>query len=294
MCSGCWTPHSTILPKEYLPQGRYENIRLEDGPKLVNNTEYSLTVIATDLGGNKRVRVIDKVIYDDVLPEFILTNPQSKGFINSTKLTYSLNERLIEGEIIWEPIDPTGGSPIKIILKNGELDKGSFEEIMLQNQIELIDGLLYNISIDAYDRAKNRLSILLSDSVKYDITPPDFVNIAPEAGSYVNSAIVKFTNTEKLSSASVIWERIDGKRIRTHLILLIYLLSTLKQESRNNNISTPNLINGAVYRLTLNGRDLAGNLSGVVYHNMNYDIENPELNITYPLQNPAKQYRYWL
>ena len=112
--------------------------------------------------------------------------------------------KLIEGEIIWEPIDPTGGSPIKIILKNGELDKGSFEEIMLQNQIELIDGLLYNISIDAYDRAKNRLSILLSDSVKYDITPPDFVNIAPEAGSYVNSAIVKFTNTEKLSSASVI------------------------------------------------------------------------------------------
>ena len=42
-----------------------------------------------------------------------------------------------------------------------------------------------------------------------------------------------------------------------------------------------------MYRLTLNGRDLAGNLSGVVYHNMNYDIENPELNITYPLQNPA-------
>ena len=286
--SDAGSPHSTILPKEYLPQGRYENIRLEDGPKLVNNTEYSLTVIATDLGGNKRVRVIDKVIYDDVLPEFILTNPQSKDFINSAKLTYSLNERLIEGEIIWEPIDPTGGSPIKIILKNGELDKGSFEEIMLQNQIELIDGLLYNISIDAYDRAKNRLSILLSDSVKYDITPPDFVNIAPEAGSYVNSAIVKFTNTEKLSSASVIWERIDGEEDKNspHTIdIPSEYFETGEQETSN--ISTPNLINGAVYRLTLNGRDLAGNLSGVVYHNMNYDIENPELNITYPLQNPA-------
>ena len=118
---------------------------------------------------------------------------------------------------------------------------------MLKNQIELIDGLLYNISIDAYDRAKNRLSILLSDSVKYDITPPDFVNIAPEAGSYVNSAIVKFTNTEKLSSASVIWERIDGEEDKNspHAIdIPSEYFETGEQETSN--ISTPNLINGAV------------------------------------------------
>jgi len=282
------TPHSAFLPEEYLPQGRYENIRLDDGPLLINNTEYSLTIIATDLGGNKRIRVIDKIIYDDILPDFILTNPQSKDFINSTKLTYSLSEKLIQGEIIWDPVDPTGGSSIKVILKEDEMDQGSFDELILQNQTELIDGILYNISINAYDRAENRLSILLSDSITYDIKPPDFVDIAPEAGSYVNSAIVQFTNTERLSSASVIWERIEGEEDKNspHTIdIPSEYFGKGKQETSS--ITTPNLINGTVYRLTLNGRDLAGNLSGVVYHNMNYDIENPELSIIYPLDKPA-------
>ena len=53
------SPHSAYLPKEYLPQGRYENIRLEDSLALLNNTEYSLSIIATDLGGNKRSKVIN-------------------------------------------------------------------------------------------------------------------------------------------------------------------------------------------------------------------------------------------
>jgi hypothetical protein len=158
----------------------------------------------------------------------------------------------------------------------------------LQNQTELIDGILYNISINAYDRAENRLSILLSDSITYDIKPPDFVDIAPEAGSYVNSAIVQFTNTERLSSASVVWERIEGEEDKNspHTIdIPSEYFGKGKQETSS--ITTPNLINGTVYRLTLNGRDLAGNLSGVVYHNMNYDIENPKLSIIYPLDKPA-------
>ena len=281
------TPHSAFLPEEYLPQGRYENIRLDDGPLLINNTEYSLTIIATDLGGNERIRVIDKIIYDDILPDIVLSNPQSKDFINSTKLSYDLSEELIQGEIIWDPVDPTGGSSIKVNLKEDEMDKGSFNELILQNQTELIDGILYNISINAFDRAQNKLSILLSDSITYDITPPDFVDIAPEAGSYVNSAIVQFTNTERLSSASVIWERIEGEEDKNspHTIdIPSEYFGKGKQETSN--ITTPNLINGTIYRLTLNGRDLAGNLSGVVYRNMNYDIKNPELSIIYPLDKP--------
>ena len=281
-------PHSAFLPEEYLPQGRYENIILDDGPLLINNTEYNFTIIATDLGGNKRIRVIDKIIYDDIVPGFILNNPQSKDFINTTKLTYSLSERLIQAEIIWEPVSPTGGSAIKVIMKEDEMSQGSFDELILQDQTGLIDGNLYNISINGYDRAENKLSILLSDSITYDITPPDFVDIAPEAGSYVNSAIVQFTNTEELSSASVVWERIEGEEDKNspHTIdIPSEYFGTGKQETSN--ITTPDLINGTVYRLTLNGRDLAGNLSGVVYHNMNYDIKNPELSIIYPLDKPA-------
>ena len=281
------TPHSAFLPEEYLPQGRYENIRLDDGPLLINNTEYSLTIVATDLGGNERIRVIDKIIYDDILPDIVLSNPQSKDFINSTKLSYDLSEELIQGEIIWDPVDPTGGSSIKVNLKEDEMDKGSYNELILQNQTELIDGILYNISINAFDRAQNKLSILLSDSITYDITPPDFVDIAPEAGSYVNSAIVQFTNTEQLSSASVVWERIEGEEDKNspHTIdIPSEYFGKGKQETSN--ITTPNLINGTIYRLTLNGRDLAGNLSGVVYRNMNYDIKNPELSIIYPLDKP--------
>ena len=282
------SPHSIFLAEQYLSQGRYENIRLEDAPILINNTEYSLTVIATDLGGNKRKRVVDKIIYDDILPEFIVSIPLSQEFINSTEITYVLNERLNRCTVIWEPVDPTFGSPIKVVLKDNELNSGSFNEIIFENQTGLIDGVLYNLSIDAYDRAENNLSVLLSDSISYDITPPDFVDIAPEAGSYVNSAIVKFTNTEQLFSASIIWERIDGeddeKSPHTIEIPLEYFG---KGPQETSSITTPALINGTVYRLTLNGADLAGNVSGVVYHNMNYDIENPEINIIYPLNELA-------
>ena len=52
------------------------------------------------------------------------------------------SEKLIEGAIIWEPVDLSGGSPIKVILKESEMNSGSFNEIIFENQPGLIDGLL--------------------------------------------------------------------------------------------------------------------------------------------------------
>jgi hypothetical protein len=86
----------------------------------------------------------------------------------------------------------------------------------------------------------------------------------------------------------VIWERIDGEEDKNspHTIDIPSEYFG-KGAQETSSITTPNLINGTVYRLTLNGRDLAGNLSGVVYHNMNYDVVNPEIRVIYPLQKPA-------
>ena len=41
----------------------------------MNNTIYTITLIATDLGGNKRTRTVKGVIYDDIVPEFVVTIP---------------------------------------------------------------------------------------------------------------------------------------------------------------------------------------------------------------------------
>jgi len=150
-----------------------------------------------------------------------------------------------------------------------------------------VDGVTYRLLINAADRADNNLSIILSDSVTYDITPPDFLDIAPDAGSYVNSSVLQFTNPEELSTASVKWERIGGEEDKSspHVIDVPDEYFGIGPQETSS-IITPNLTNGSIYRLTLSGRDLAGNLAGVVYHNMHFDIEPPVLEIIYPTKRP--------
>ena len=280
-------PHTALLPERFLPQGRYENIRLTEAPALVNNTVYTMTWIATDLGGNKTSRTVKGVIYDDILPEFLITVPVSGEYFNDPALSYELNEILSRGTIIWEPVSVADDSPHNVVLEDIELSLGVFNKKNFINQSALVDGVTYRLLINAADRADNNLSIILSDSVTYDITPPDFLDIAPDAGSYVNSSILQFTNPEELSTASVKWERIDGEEDKgsPHVIDVpdeYYGIGPQETSS----IITPNLTNGSIYRLTLSGRDLAGNLAGVVYHNMHFDIEPPVLEIIYPTKRP--------
>ena len=88
---------------------------------LVNNTVYTMTLIATDLGGNKTSRTVKGVIYDDIVPEFVVTIPVTGGSLNKPVLSYKLDEILSRCTIIWEPVSVADDSIHNVELKDIEL-----------------------------------------------------------------------------------------------------------------------------------------------------------------------------
>jgi len=282
-------PHKALLPETFLPQGRYENIRLTEVPILVNNTVYTMTLIATDLGGNKTSRTVKGVIYDDIVPEFVVTIPVTGGSLKAPVLSYKLDEILSRCTIIWEPVSVADDSTHNVVLKDMELSLGVFNKKNFINQSALVDGVMYRLLIDAADRAENELTVVLADSVTYDTTLPVFLDVVPAAGGYVNSAVLQFTNSEILQAGSVTWLRTDGEADggspHTMDIPAEYFGSG-PQETIN--IAAPNLVNGTIYQLTLNSTDKAGNMSvTTVLDNVHFDTEAPAVVIIYPPDRPA-------
>jgi len=170
-----------------------------------------------------------------------------------------------------------------------ELSLGVFNKKNFINQSALVDGVMYRLLIDAADRAENELTVVLADSVTYDTTLPVFLDVVPAAGGYVNSAVLQFTNSEILQAGSVIWLRTDGEADggspHTMDIPAEYFGSG-PQETIN--IAAPNLVNGTIYQLTLNGTDKAGNISvTTVLDNVHFDTEAPAVVIIYPPDRPA-------
>ena len=282
-------PHKALLPETFLPQGRYENIRLTEAPKLVNNTVYTMTLIATDLGGNKTSRTVKGVIYDDIVPEFVVTIPVTGGSLNAPVLSYKLDEILNRCTIIWEPVSVADDSTHNVVLKEMELSLGIFNKKNFINQSALIDGVMYRLLIDAADRAENELTVVLADSVTYDTTLPVFLDVVPAAGGYANSAVLQFTNSEILRAGSVTWLRTDGEAdggSPHNMVIPDEYLGSGPQETIN--IAAPNLVNGTIYQLTLNGTDKAGNMSvTTVLDNVHFDTEAPVVVIIYPPDRPA-------
>ena len=282
-------PHKALLPETFLPQGRYENIRLTEVPMLVNNTVYTMTLIATDLGGNKTSHTVKGVIYDDIVPEFVVTIPVTGGSLNAPVLSYKLDEILSRCTIIWEPVSVADDTTHNVVLKDMELSLGVFNKKNFINQSALVDGVMYRLLIDAADRAENELTVVLADSITYDTTLPVFLDVVPAAGGYVNSAVLQFTNSEILQAGSVTWLRTDGEADggspHTMDIPAEYLGSG-PQETIT--IAAPNLVNGTIYQLTLNGTDKAGNMSvTTVLDNVHFDTEAPAVVIIYPPDRPA-------
>ena len=126
---------------------------------MVNSTVYTMTLIATDLGGNKTSRTVKGVIYDDIVPEFVVTIPVTGGSLNAPVLSYKLDEILSRCTIIWEPVSVADDSTHNVVLKDMELSLGVFNKKNFINQSALIDGVMYRLLIYAADRAENELEI---------------------------------------------------------------------------------------------------------------------------------------
>ena len=66
---------------------------------------------------------------------------------------------------------------------------GSYNSDDLFNP-ELLDATTYKISINGFDRANNKGLESSISKIKVDLTPPEFSNLLPESGSFINLASI--------------------------------------------------------------------------------------------------------
>ena len=136
------------------------------------------------------------VTFDITPPEFVIIKPTNDMPVNSTTLSFSISEPIENGTITWEAqggTDPK--SPHLREIVDEQKRGGTFRSFTFENPPELIDGLIYNISITGTDLAGNKGKVVKVENIIYDITPPEFVDISPNKDAFINETDISYTLT---------------------------------------------------------------------------------------------------
>ena len=96
-----------------------------------------------------------RLFFDNTPPDIVGKYPVSNAFINLAEISYSTNEDLSQGVLSWNPID--GSQGIEIDLISNELNIGTFGIGVVNQQLDLTDGIKYDIEIKAIDGNSERL-----------------------------------------------------------------------------------------------------------------------------------------
>ena len=112
--------------------------------------------------------------------------------------------------------------------------------------------------------------------ITFTTTPPEFTGITPSTGSSVNSTNVAYTLNESITSGSVTFTRTGGTEDSSpHVVNL----SDNELNAGTTTLTNPaTLVDGAIYKITYVGVDLAGNQGADETINLTYDSSAPTLN----------------
>ena len=195
--------HTSKLVGGTLDEGEYPQVKFNPEPSLISGAWYSVIFNGTDRAGNPSSYNHGRLFFDNTPPEVSGLYPKTDSFINVPELSYSLNEDLIEGSVVWSPIE--GNEIVKIDLLSNELLTGTFCIGTLTGQTDLADGIVYNLEISIKDKALNETNITLAENITFDITKPEFTQVSPIASSRVNKQTVSWNVNENLQSGKYTW-----------------------------------------------------------------------------------------
>ncbi|MEE8335267.1 MAG: Ig-like domain-containing protein, partial [Candidatus Neomarinimicrobiota bacterium] len=154
--------HRLKLISEELTGGEHPEKSLLTETNLVTGAVYNIKLSGTDLAGNTTdTLVAENVLYDTEAPQLSINYPASNIYTTSTNIIYSLDENIVEGEIIWENNSPDQNIPLishKLELAASTQGQHSSDDYFIPS---LIDGSVYTITLSAGDKAGN-----LSEPVK--------------------------------------------------------------------------------------------------------------------------------
>ena len=278
--------HTSKLVGGTLDEGEYPQVKFNPEPSLVSGAWYSVTFNGVDRAGNPSSYSHGRLFFDNTPPEASGLYPKPGSFINVAELSYSLNEDLIEGFVVWNPVD--GAEAVKIDMLSNELLAGTFGIGTLNGQIGLEDGVVYDVEISIKDKALNETNSTLAENITFDVTKPEFTQVSPVASSRVNTQTVSWNVSENLQSGKYTWIHMGGEEdpAAPHEF---NLSDDLLKPGFGDNSKLPslNLVVNAMYRITLEGTDLAGNTGKKFVMSVVYDDIPPDLELAYPLNNSA-------
>ena len=189
-------------------------------------------------------------------------------------LSYTSTEPIDSAYIIWYPdsnfIDTKSDT---VIL--------SVEELILtdrfnpENQSELVDGVMYNPGIFAYDRAGNLSNPGIFNGVIYDITPPILTFTKPYKGAWINNQLMGMSTNEPVQKWSIDVKRTGGKN-DDNAPFFHEFLDTIRVSADVDLLDYFQLNDGSMYTFSIVAPDLAGNVSDTVYlDSIHYDVTPP-------------------
>ena len=278
--------HESKMIGDQLQDGDYPEVKFDPPPSLISGARYRVVYTGTDRAGNTSTYTLGTLFFDNEPPEISMLFPIENGFTNVNEVSYELNEPLLMANLNWTSID--GAETISIDLTGEELKPGIFTQATLANQSELSDGTVYNLAITAIDLSGNEAEISLANHVTYDKSKPKFTQVFPNTSARVNSQLIKWTVNEELISGKYTWIRMGGNADPSapHTF---ELTPDLLSPAAHDNSTLPDLelVTDAMYRITLQGTDRAGNTGKKFIMSVVYDDIPPTLEIKYPESNTA-------
>ena len=282
------SPQVMALSGAELNSGAHANITLTNAPTLVDGAIYSIAYNVTDLAGNAAVTIINtNILYDVTLPVISATAPATGSYVKDTKVSYTLSEAGLSGSITWTQTGGTadGASPHIQALTGAELNSGAHAGITLTNNPTLVDGAIYSIAYNVTDLAGNAAVAVTNTNITYDVTLPVISATTPATGSFVKDTKVSYTLSEPALSGTVTWTRTGGTADGT--VHTQALAGAELNSGAHANIvlaNAPTLVDGAVYSISYDVTDLAGNLAITVTNtSITYDVSAPVVSATTPV-----------
>ncbi|MFL3051321.1 MAG: hypothetical protein ACJZ02_06505 [Candidatus Neomarinimicrobiota bacterium] len=295
------SPHEVVLVESELSKGEHAGAIFSNSPTLVNGGIYRISFTATDAAGNEAETVrINGILFDSIKPLITLNSPELPLNTKILDIDYTLSEELSSATATWTR---TGGkedseSPRVIELSVPEKGEGN-RKGTLSNQIPLVDGGIYTLTINGSDAAGNKADEVSVAGIKYDISPPMFSAINPTEG-YTNGKTFSYNIDETIVSGNIIFKNAPNNTTRDggapHTVILSG--QELKKGPHNSiDLSDPpTLVSGASYSVAFSGTDSSGNTSDPVNIGpLMFDNTSPVVIVTGPssgssVNNPSVSY----
>ena len=285
------SPQTIELVGRELDEGTFNNIKLKNGPALMNGALYDIKMVGVDPAGNESSEVIiSNITFDNEPPQVSISQPLDSEQIKNTVVSFISNEDLVDGFVIYRQTSGTSdiNSPHRIPLKSLNLSNGVHSEIDLGFASQLADGGRYEVSIEAFDKAGNKANSTPINDVFFDVLPPNLALTEPSNGSHINSVKVSYGTSERLKKGSISFTRINGNEDPNspHIIELGGKQLIFGDHFSESFDEITKLKDGSIYKIEFSGEDLAGNVAkNILINNVTYDTSKPLLSILSPSSN---------